>query len=624
MASFSLGGFGRGIARVWGWVDGTRRLLFNLIFLAIVVAVVASFWRSGPPALQDKTALVLGLAGPLVEQRSGSARESVLAQVQGNESPQTQLRDLIAVLDAAAKDPKITHAILSLDEFQGGGLAALREAAAALQRFRASGKPLVAWASTYDQRQYLLAAQANEVWLHPMGAVYIDGFGRYRNYYREALDKLGVTANLIKVGTYKSAAEPYVASGPSEAAAEADKFLINGLWAQYTADLEKARGWQPGTLMKAIDALPGSLVAVGGDAGKLALATKQVDALMTRDQMREQMIKRGAPDHSDPKRPTFQQVSMAQYLSRLKPAAPGAGVGVIVAAGEISDGNEPAGRIGGKSTAELVRQARNDDQVKAVVLRVDSPGGSAFGSELVRRELELTRAAGKPVVVSMGSVAASGGYWISMAADEVIADPATVTGSIGVFALLPSADKALDKLGVRTAGSPSTWLGGAGDVRRPMDPRFAELIQAYVGRIYTDFTTLAAQARKTTPEKINEVAQGRVWTGTQALERGLIDRVGSYTDALKAAATRAKLAEDAPVRYIEREPSRFERLSALIGGGMARVLAEQFDLAVVPAGLPAGALTDARRELGWLAGLATREAGATPFVAVTHCLCEAR
>ena len=625
MSTSSPSWFRRFFGRLWWLVDGTRRLVLNLLFLLVLGLIIFAATRgSGAPRLEDKTALVLGWSGPLVEQRSGNARDNLLSQLQGDDNRQVQLRDVLAVLDAAAKDPKITHAVLMLDEFSGAGLASLREVAAALARFKASGKAIVAWGSGYDQRQYYLAAQATELLMHPMGAVYIDGFGRFRNYYLDALDKVGVTASLIRVGTYKSAAEPYIANGPSEASTEAEKLLIGAMWNTYTSEVEKARNWPAGTLMKSIDDLPQSLVAQGGNAGKLALSIKAVDALVTRDELRERLIQRGAADKSDPKRPTFRQVSFGQYLASLPAPKPlGDAVGVIVAAGEISDGREPAGKIGGLSTADLVRQARNDDRIKAVVLRVDSPGGSAFGSELIRRELELTRAAGKPVVVSMGSVAASGGYWISMSADEVIADPTTITGSIGVFALLPNADKALEKIGVHTAGNPSTWLGGAGDPRRPMDPRFAELVQSSVNHIYADFTQLAAKARKTTPEKIDAVAQGRVWTGAQALERGLIDKVGSYGDALQAARARGKLADDAAVVYIEREPSRFERLNALLGGAVAQVLADQFAVALVPVGVPPALLREAQDELGWLTRLGEPRTGRKPFLAVTHCLCRA-
>ena len=291
---------------------------------------------------------------------------------------------------------------------------------------------------------------------------------------------------------------------------------------------------------------------------------------------------------------------------------------VVVASGEISDGTAAPGSIGGLSTASLIREAREDEHVKAVVLRVDSPGGSAFGAELIRRELELTRAAGKPVVVSMGDVAASGGYWISMAADEVIADPATITGSIGVFAILPTADKAMDKIGVHSGGVTTTWLRDGYDPLRPLDPRFRDLIQATIDHIYVDFTSKAAAARKTTPEKIDAVAQGRVWTGEQAKERGLIDTVGSYEDALKSAAKCAKLADGYRVSYIEREPNGVDRLIRMFDTRMAQVLNDQFDWKLMQSGIPPTAARGVAKDLGWLTEIAESH---KPFTAVTHCFC---
>jgi protease IV len=380
--------------------------------------------------------------------------------------------------------------------------------------------------------------------------------------------------------------------------------------------VETARKLPAGSVMAMINELPQRLAAAGGETGKLALASKLVDGLKTKDELRQMMIERGAKD-DDGK--TFRQVSFANYLARLKPELLGDAIGVVVAEGEIIDGLAPAGTVGGASTAELIRKARDDKSVKAVVLRVNSPGGAVFGSELIRRELELTRAAGKPVVVSMGDVAASGGYWISMASDEVMADAGTITGSIGVFALLPTVDKALEKVGVHTAGTTTTWLGGVGDPRLPPNPRFTELLQTAINQIYSDFTTKAAQARKSTPEKIDAVAQGRVWTGAQAKERGLIDTLGGYRDALKSAATRAKLPEDARVLFIQPEPGRAERLLDLLGGAAVRSLMATFDLQITPLGVPGKVVQDARAELGWLVEMAD---GRKPFSAITHCLCK--
>ena len=373
-------------------------------------------------------------------------------------------------------------------------------------------------------------------------------------------------------------------------------------------------------LMAYINEMPDRLVAAGSNPAKMALDSKLVDGLKTRDQLRQLMIERGAKDKEGK---TFRQVSLEGYLAHLRPATDGDAVGVIVAEGEIIDGKSRPGTVGGLSTSELIRKARHDDKIKAIVLRVNSPGGSAFGSELVRRELELARAAGKPVVISMGNVAASGGYWISMSADEVMADPATVTGSIGVFGLLPTADKALDKIGVHTAGVTTTWLGGAADPRLPYNQRVGDLIQLGINHVYTEFTTKAAEARKTTPEKIDAVGQGRVWSGAQAKERGLVDSLGGYNEALKSAAKRGKLGdakgEGFRVAYIESEPGRLQRVIEMFGDAVARIVAERFDLALVPSGVPAHVAHEMKHDIGWLATLA---AEGKPFTAVVHCLCQ--
>jgi protease-4 len=614
--------------RLWALVDGTRRAVFNLLWLALLMGVPVALLMGRADKLEDKTVLVLDLAGPLVEQGAGGTRETLLRQVQGEDQGQVRLRDVIAVLDAAARDPKIERVLLLPEDLAGGGLAAQREVAAALERFKASGKQVVAWATGFDQRQYYLAAHASEVYVHPMGAVALQGYGRLRNYYRQALDRVGVSANVVRVGKYKNAAEPFFASAPSKETLEAEAYLYDALWSLYTRGVEKARKLPEGAIAQGIAALPGSLQTLQGDTARLALEGRLVDGLKTRDELRAMLIERGAEDL---KAKTFRQIGWREYLSRQKPAASGPAIGVVVAEGEIGEGSEPPGRIGGRSTAELIRKARNDDEVKAVVLRVNSPGGSALGSELIRRELELTRAAGKPVVVSMGDVAASGGYWIALAADEVIADPATITGSIGVFGMLPTAQGLMDKLSVGTGGHATTWLATGYDPRRPLDPRFEQLIQSAIGRVYTDFITKAAAARKTTPGKIDAVAQGRVWTGTQALERGLIDRNGAWSDALKAAAARAKLPEDARLRWMEREPGRLEQLAGFFKSTVSASVQQALGLGA--SGLPVSGLsgaatagglldagTQALQDLVWLHDLAQRR---RPFDAVVHCLCAA-
>jgi len=599
---------------LWRSLDFSRRLVLNLLFLAAVVFVAVFWLHDGRPTLAENTTLVVQINGPIVEQYTGAAGEAALAQAVLERERETQLRDVLTALDAAAKDARITRVLLMLDEFEGAGMPTLREVASALERVKAAGKQVVAWGSSFDQRQYYIAAHASEVYLHPHGMVLLRGLGGYRNYYRDALDKLGVSVNVFKIGKYKSFAEPFIQNAPSPEAQEDERVLLNDLWQQYTAAIESARQLPQGSIGRLIDELPQRFAAANGDAAQLALKEKLVDGLQTHDEVRALLIERGALDAD---RKTFRQIAFGDYASLQAASTRGDVVAVVVAAGDIVDGEAPQGAIGGKSTSEMVRRARESERVKAVVLRVDSPGGSAFGSELIRRELELTQQAGKPVVISFGDLAASGGYWMSMAADEVIADPATITGSIGVFALMPSADKAMEKLSLHTAGVTTTWLAGAADPRRPLDPRVGELIQTSVAHSYNEFIRLAAAARKMTPERMNELAQGRVWTGRQARDHQLVDRLGGYTDALKAAAVRAKLGEDFRVVYIEIEPRGIDRLLAVLFGETARSF--QAKLGLLPDFVDRGVVDQLRRDLAWL-----QRAASNPFAVVAHCLCEPR
>lgn len=626
----------------WGLVTGLRRAVVNLLFLALVGALLWAWLKPGPPALQDKTALVLDIAGPITEQKAGDPRDNALAALQGSGPSGAQLRDVVAVIDAAAADPKIPHMLLRLDQLGPAGLPTLREVAAALQRFKAAGKPIYAWGAGYDQRALYLAAQAETVWMHPMGIAYAEGFGRQRNYYKDALDKLGVQATIVSAGTYKSFGEVYSRSGPSEAATEAEKYVYDAMWARWTADFEAGRKLPAGSVMALIDNLPAKLDEADGNFAQAVLNAKWIDALKTPDELRAFMIEKGAKDEKaalankgKPDADTFRQVNFGEYLARLKPAQRGEGkgdaVGIIVAEGEISDGQAPPGSIGGASTAALVRQARADKSIKAIVLRVDSPGGSAFGSELVRRELELTRAAGKPVLVSMGDLAASGGYWISMAADEIWADETTITGSIGVVGMIPSVKGTMDKLGINTAGYSTTWLAGVLDPRKATDPRLIAMFNSGIGNAYQMFLNTVGQGRQRPPQEIDAVAQGRIWTGAQAKERGLVDELGGLREVVAAAAKRAQLAADAPVRYVEREPGKLQALLQQLGGSqagwaaplqaaLAPVLLAADPLPALLPGMPQAVVAGVRRDLGWLRAVAESE---KPFEAVVHCLCSA-
>jgi protease-4 len=599
---------------LYGLVDGTRRFVVNVIFLflAALVLLALAAGNSRLKVLED-TALVIDIKGDIVEEFTGSAREAAFAQALGGEERETQLRDLVAAIDAAATDTRITRVVFVLDDMGHAGMAKLREVAAAIDRFKASGKQVVAWGSSLDQRQYYLASRANEIYLHPMGAVVLTGFGGYRNYYHDALEKLGVTVNVFRAGKFKSFVEPYTLNGPSKEASDADAYWLNDAWTGYTSDIETARHLPSGAIASLIDAAPARLVATGGDMARFALDEKLVDGLKTRDELRSLMLQRGKPDTEHK---TFRQVSLDDYRASLPETGDrGRQVGIVVAAGTISDGNEPQGSIGGRSTSELIRKAREDDAIKALVLRVDSGGGSAFGSELIRRELELTRTAGKPVVISMSDVAASGGYWVTTSADRVFADPATITGSIGVFGIFPTVDRTLDKVGVHTGGTTTSWLAGAADLRRPIDGRLANVVQSMINYIYNEFLGRVSQARQITREQVAEIAQGRVWTGRQARERGLVDELGGLQPAVRAAASLAKLQDGYRTSYVEAEPKGWYRVLASLPSAALRSAVA--GLVLAPGSLLAESTGQVRKDLAWLA-YAPGTRGA-----YVHCLCEA-
>ena len=613
---------------VWGLIRFTNHMIFFVLLLMLMLFVVAGLIGlsagagTGISTLQDKTALVLKLDGTLVEQYSKSPIERALAQASGDDrSREFQLRDLLAALDSAKDDPKIARVVLLTDGFNVAGFAALREFGAALRDFRAGGKQVVAYGSTMEQKQYYLAAQADEVYLDPDGGVLLEGLGRYRLYYREALqDKLGVDVHLFRVGEYKSAAEPYILDAASPESREADLFWMNDLWQRYLSDVASARKLPVETLSAMIASLPTDVKAEKGDLAQLALKDKLVDALKTPHEIETLLAERGAADDDDSG--NFRQIGLDAYLAqnnasasllRSKPQ-----VAVVVAEGEISDGKQPQGTVGGDSTSELIRKAREDDNVKALVLRVDSPGGSVFPSEQIRREIALTKEAGKPVVVSMGNVAASGGYWISMNADRIYADPSTITGSIGIFGLWMSAPRALEKIGVHSDGVGTTPLAGAFDITRPLDPSTGDMIQAVIDHGYAQFIGKVAQARGSQPEKIDTIARGRVWSGAQAKERGLVDVLGGLRDAQAAAASLAKLDKDSyGVRYVEEPASPFERFFADISRN-ARFAALVRGFGPMPAVLGQATTDRIQSELAWLQ---PGKKSALPVRAVAHCFC---
>lgn len=559
---------------LWDVMNFTRRLILNLVFFGllflVLLVLVLSAGRGGVKPLLERTTLVFAPEGRLVEQYSTDPATRALGKALGDGVEEVQLRDVLRVLEAAKDDKRIERVLLDLDKLQPSGYASLREVATALAELRASGKQIVAFSEGMEQSQYLLAAQANEVYLDPMGAVLLEGLSRYRQYYREGLqDKLGVDVHLFRVGEYKSAAEPYILDAASKEAKEADLYWMSDIWQRYLADVAKARKLAPEQLAAGIDTLPEGVAAAGGDLAKFALQQKLVDGLKTREEVEDLMAERGEADPDSEY--GFRSVDFAGYLTQLdahhNPLDKRDQVAVVVAAGEIVGGEQPAGRIGGESTAALLREARDDEQVKAVVLRVDSPGGEVFASEQIRREVVALQKAGKPVVVSMGDLAASGGYWISMNADRIYADASTISGSIGIFGMIPNLTRTLDKIGVHTDGVGTTRFAGAFDISRPLDPDVGRVIQSVIDKGYADFTGKVAAARKKSVEQIDEVARGRVWSGAQAKERGLVDELGGLDTAIADAAARAKLGKDKyRVRYIERMASPFEQFMSGFAG----------------------------------------------------------
>ena len=620
MAEKRPGFLRRLIGGLWNGLDFTRRLVVNLVFLLILIFVVMAIFGGGDRDLQKNTTLVLDIKGEIVEQYSGSPADVALAKALGDEVPETQLRDLLKALDEAAKDDNISQILLSLNNYGGAGVSTLREVGRALDAFRKSGKKVVAHGDYLDQGAYYLASHADEIYIHPDGMALLEGLGRYRNYYRSALEKIGLQMHVFRVGKFKSAVEPYLLDGPSDAAREADRYWLEDVWTVFLDDIAAARGLETAELRAMIDELPQRITAVNGDMAKLAVDEKLVDGLKTADEIREMLIASGAKDDD---KETFRQVNLAAYLKRF-PAIPVIGdatqIGVIVAQGEIVGGQQAQGMIGGRSTSELVRKAREDKNIKAVVLRVDSPGGSGFDSELIRRELELTRAAGKPVVVSMGDVAASGGYWISMTSDAIYAEPSTITGSIGIFGLFPDASQTMEKLGLHSEGTTTTWLAGALDPRRPLDPRIGDVLQSVINAGYQDFIGKVAKNRGKTPEEIDEIAQGRVWSGNQALERGLVDQLGGLKDAIANAAERANLGSDGyQVVYVEKELTGFEKFMVSMNSRARAMIQSSVASALLPSWLQPQMARELNHDLTILNGWEKR-----PMATYAFCFCELR
>jgi protease-4 len=538
-------------------------VFFALLFLLLLLLNAGAAGSRMESSLQNESVLVIKPRGQLVEQYSIDPLQRALAGLSGDDPKQVQVRDLVGAIDAATSDKRITRILLLPDELQGGGFAALREVGAALDRFRAAGKPVIVWASNLDQGQYYLAAHGDRVLVDPQGGVMITGLANYRLFYKGLLDKLGVDVHLFRVGQFKSAAEPYILDHASPESKQADSYWMGGLWDSYLDETAKLRKLDPAVLRADIDNLPQNIASTQGDLAQLALNEHLVDGLATSQDVIAMLRKEGVPAGKDGR--GFREIGLERYAASVSGnknlLAPG--VTIVVAEGEIAGGKKPPGSIGGETTAALIREAREDRKTKALVLRVNSPGGEVYAAEQIRREVELTREAGIPVVVSMGDVAASGGYWISMNANRIFAEPNTITGSIGIFGMYYSVPNTLAKLGVQSDGIGTGPMAGAFDITRPLDPKVGDVIQAIINKGYRDFVGNVAKARGKSYAAIDAIAQGRVWTGQQALERGLVDQLGGLRDAVADAASLGGLGKGYPVRYEEAPLGGFERF--LIG-----------------------------------------------------------
>ncbi|WP_284449802.1 signal peptide peptidase SppA [Spongiibacter tropicus] len=528
-------------SRMLAVIDAMRRWIVNLLFLFFFGFMLFSLYNAFRIDVPGGGALVLMPEGNVVEEYTAV---DALTQLSADGQPQeTLLQDLIDAVDYAREDSSIKVMLLLLDDLQHIGMAKGLELGEALQRFRESGKEIVAMSGSYDQDSYLLAANADRVLVHNMGGVSIEGFSVVRNYLRDALEKLKVTMHVFKVGSYKSAVEPLLRNDMSEEAREANRGWLEPLWDLYRDRIVAARNITVNDFDYYVNNIDRVLAGSGGDAAQAALDYGLVDGIVSRPTLSNMMAEQVGWDEDG----YFNQVYYRNYL-RFKRAVNlpnnDAGVGVIIASGNIVDGDQPPGTIGGDSLARLVRQARLDNKLKALVLRVDSGGGSAFASEVIRAELEALQQAGKPLVVSMSSMAASGGYWIAAGADEIWASPATLTGSIGIFGAFPTAERLLEDLGVHTDGIGTTAVAGKLRVDRPLDPIVARAIQRGIEHGYQRFINVVAEGRGKLPEQVKPIAEGRVWSGMDAHELGLVDRLGGLDGAIASAAQLAGLSDD--------------------------------------------------------------------------------
>ncbi|EGR6993371.1 signal peptide peptidase SppA [Salmonella enterica subsp. enterica serovar Eko] len=577
----------------WTWrvLNFVREMVLNLFFIFLVLVGVGIWMQIGNGSNSEQTArvaLLLDISGVIVDKPSTNHRLGALGrQLFGASSDRLQensLFDIVNAIRQAKDDPNITGIVLDLKNFTGADQPSMRYIGKALREFRDSGKPVFAVGENYSQGQYYLASFANKIWLSPQGQVDLHGFATNGLYYKTLLDKLKVSTHVFRVGTYKSAVEPFIRDDMSPAAREADSRWIGELWQNYLHTVSANRQISPQQLFPGAQAIIDGLTSVGGDTAKYALDHKLVDALASSADVEKALTKQFGWSKTEN---NYRAISYYDY-SLKTPADTGGTIAVIFANGAIMDGEETPGNVGGDTTASQIRDARLDPKVKAIVLRVNSPGGSVNASEVIRAELAAARAAGKPVVVSMGGMAASGGYWISTPANYIVASPSTLTGSIGIFGVINTVENSLSSIGVHSDGVSTSPLADI-SMTKALSPEVQQMMQLSIEYGYKRFITLVADARKRTPEQIDKIAQGHVWTGEDAKANGLVDSLGDFDDAVAKAAELAKL-KQWHLDYYQDEPTVLDMVMDSMTGSVRAMLPEAIQ-AMLPAPLVSAANT---------------------------------
>ncbi|HAU6884105.1 TPA: signal peptide peptidase SppA [Salmonella enterica subsp. enterica serovar Ball] len=577
----------------WTWrvLNFVREMVLNLFFIFLVLVGVGIWMQIGNGSNSEQTArgaLLLDISGVIVDKPSTNHRLGALGrQLFGASSDRLQensLFDIVNAIRQAKDDRNITGIVLDLKNFTGADQPSMRYIGKALREFRDSGKPVFAVGENYSQGQYYLASFANKIWLSPQGQVDLHGFATNGLYYKTLLDKLKVSTHVFRVGTYKSAVEPFIRDDMSPAAREADSRWIGELWQNYLHTVSANRQISPQQLFPGAQAIIDGLTSVGGDTAKYALDHKLVDALASSADVEKALTKQFGWSKTEN---NYRAISYYDY-SLKTPADTGGTIAVIFANGAIMDGEETPGNVGGDTTASQIRDARLDPKVKAIVLRVNSPGGSVNASEVIRAELAAAKAAGKPVVVSMGGMAASGGYWISTPANYIVASPSTLTGSIGIFGVINTVENSLSSIGVHSDGVSTSPLADI-SMTKALSPEVQQMMQLSIEYGYKRFITLVADARKRTPEQIDKIAQGHVWTGEDAKANGLVDSLGDFDDAVAKAAELAKL-KQWHLDYYQDEPTVLDMVMDSMTGSVRAMLPEAIQ-AMLPAPLVSAANT---------------------------------